>query len=208
MTSSSSANPNSRSSFSRWLSLALLTACMFSLVGCKATGSLRIQPYNRPLSASDLFADGSSARKLVPGTVPQTDQQLSDAALTGKNESGDFVTTIPVPISTELVKRGQERFEIYCLVCHGADGHGDGKAVAVYQFNKPPDLLDDAAKALADGEIFDVIANGKNTMLSYGYRVKALDRWAVVVYLRAMQLKGGHLTQDLTPTELQQLGGK
>ncbi len=208
MTSSSSSHANPRSSINRWLGIIMLIACLLLLVGCKATGILRTQPYNRPLSASDFFSDGSSARKLVAGTVPQTDPQLSDAALTGKNESGDFVTAIPMEITADLVKRGQERFEIYCVVCHGVDGHGDGKAVSAFQFPQPPDLLSDGSKGLADGEMFNVIANGKNNMLSYGYRVKELDRWAVIVYLRAMQLKGGHLTQDLTPAELQQLGGK
>lgn len=202
-------NPSSRSKIhpmvNRGSGLVLLVACLILLMGCQATGSLDTQPYNRPLSASDFFADGRSARNIVSGAIPQTDQRVDDPAVTGKSESGEPLTNIPVPVTNDLVKRGQERFNIYCVVCHGVDGHGDGKVVP-FGFPKPPDLLTDAVKGIPDGEIFDIIANGKGNMLSYGYRVKAPDRWAVIAYLRAMQLKNGHLTQDLTPEELQQLG--
>lgn len=209
MTSNSTSPIRSKSPYHRRLALILVAASLFLLTGCQATGRMRIQPYNRPLSASDFFADGSSARKLVAGTVPQTDQRADDPALTGKTDIGDYVTTIPVQVTSELVKRGQERYEIYCSVCHGVDGHGDGKLVTAFQFPAPPDLQsEDAKNELPDGEIFEVIETGKNVMLSYGYRVKAPDRWAVIAYIRALQLKGSHLTQDLTPEELQQLGTK
>ncbi len=190
--------------FNRWLGLALLAASLFLLMGCQASGDMDVQPYNRPLSQNDLFADGRSARNLVPGTVAQTDQKVDDPAVTGLDLSGQPLTTFPVPITNDLVTRGQERFNIYCVVCHGVDGHGDGKVVG-FQFPKPPDLLGDA-KTFSVGKIFDIITNGQGKMLSYGYRVKAPDRWAIIAYLRAMQLKNGHLTQDLTPEELQQLG--
>ena len=190
--------------FSRWLGLALFSATLFLLMGCQATGDLAIQPYNRPLSQSDFFADGRSARNLVAGTVPQTDQRVDDPAVTGLDQNGQPLTNFPVPVTNDLVKRGQERFNIYCIVCHGVDGHGDGKVVG-FQFPKPPDLLVDA-RTFPVGKIFGIITNGQGKMLSYGYRVKTPDRWAVIAYLRAMQLKNGHPTQDLTPEELQQLG--
>lgn len=180
-----------------------ITAALL-LAGCQYTGSMRVQPYNRPLSESNFFADGRSARTFVAGTVPQTALASDDPQVTGKDASGAFVTTLPVPVSADLVRRGQERFEIYCTVCHGLDGRGDGKAIA-FNFPKPPDLLSDTIKALPDGQIFDVISNGKGNMLSYAYRVKAADRWAVIAYLRAMQLTGSHLTGDLTTEQLQQL---
>ena len=190
--------------FKRGLGLAMLAAILFILMGCEATGDMVYQPYNRPLSQNDLFADGRSARNLVSGTVPQTDQRVDDPAATGLDQNGQQLTVIPVPVTNDLVKRGQERFNIYCVVCHGVDGHGDGKVVG-FQFPKPPDLLGDA-KGFSVGNIFDIITNGQDKMLSYGYRVKPPDRWAIVAYLRAMQLKNGHLTQDLTPEELQQIG--
>lgn len=188
-----------------WLGLVLLLACLLLLAGCQATGVMDTQPYNRPLSASDFFADGRSARNLVSGTVPQTDQRVDDPALTGLTQNGEPLKGLPVAVTNDLVKRGQERFGIFCVVCHGVDGHGDGKAVT-FGFPKPPDLLGSDSKDLTDGMIFDTITNGQGKMLSYGYRVKPPDRWAVIAYIRAMQLKNGHLTQDLTSDQLQQLG--
>jgi mono/diheme cytochrome c family protein len=187
------------------LGLVLLPACLLLLAGCQQTGAMDVQPYNRPLSSSDFFADGRSARSLVTGSVPQTDQRVDDPAATGVGADGQPLTSFPVAVTSDLVKRGQERFGIYCVVCHGPDGHGDGKAIT-FGFPKPPDLLGDEAKGLSDGKIFEIISNGQGNMLSYGYRVKAPDRWAVIAYLRAIQLKNGHLTQDLTPAELQQIG--
>jgi len=202
---SSSSRLKSWPNFGRWLGLAIFTGALFLLMGCQASGDMIYQPYNRPLSQNDLFADGRSARSLVSGTIPQTDQKVDDPAITGLDANGQPLTIFPVPVTNELVKRGQERFNIYCMVCHGVDGHGDGKVVG-FQFPKPPDLLGSDARAFSTGKIFDIIANGQGNMLPYGYRIKAPDRWAVIAYLRAMQLKNGHLTQDLTPEELQQLG--
>lgn len=189
----------------RWLKQAALVVGFVLLAGCAASGIMDKQPYNRPLSASTFFANGSSARPLVPGTVPQTDQKVNDPALTGFTVDGQPLTGFPVPVTNDLVKRGQERFGIYCVVCHGVDGHGDGKAVA-FGFPKPPDLLGSGVRSYTNGEIFGIITDGQGKMFSYGYRVKAPDRWAVIAYLRAMQLKNGHLTQDLTPSELEQIG--
>jgi mono/diheme cytochrome c family protein len=198
---------NLKSSFRYLVFLSLLPISLILLTGCSFKGSMNVQAYNRPLTASEFFADGRSARSFVEGTVPQTDQILTDLVLTGKDENGDFLTNNPVPVTADLVNRGQERYDIYCVVCHGVDGHADGKAISL-GFPAPPDLLDRNAQALEDGKIFDIITNGQVTMLSYAYRVKPLDRWAIIAYIRAMQLNGGHLTTDLTPEQLQQLGNK
>ncbi len=189
----------------RWLGGLILVSFALFIVGCAETGSMYTQPYNRPLSASNFFPDGRSARNLVPGTVPQTTQNANDPALTGLDSNGNFITTFPVPVTAALVSRGEERFGIYCKVCHGQDAHGDGTAVT-FGFPKPPDLLGSDVKAFPDGKIFNIISHGQGKMLSYGYRVKPPDRWAIISYLRAMQLTGGHLTQPLTAAQLQQLG--
>lgn len=190
---------------SHWLKRVLLAACLLLLAGCAASGIMDKQPYNRSLSASNFFPDGRSARDLVPGTVPQTDQKVDDPALTGIGQDGQPLTGFPAPVTNAQVKRGQERFGIYCVVCHGVDGHGDGKAVA-FGFPKPPDLLGSGVRSFTNGEIFGIITDGQGKMFSYGYRVKPPDRWAIIAYLRAMQLKNGHLTQDLTANELEQIG--
>jgi mono/diheme cytochrome c family protein len=205
MTSFFSSRSKFRFSGGRWLGLVVFAAGLLLLMGCQVTGDMVAQAYNRPLSASDFFADGRSARSFSPGTVPQTGQRVDDPALTGQDANGDIIANIPVPVTIDLVKRGQERFNIYCVVCHGVDGHGDGKAIP-FGMPKPPDLLGADIKSLTAGDYFDTITNGFDNMLAYGYRVKPPDRWAIIAYLRAMQMKNGHLTQDLTPAELQQLG--
>jgi mono/diheme cytochrome c family protein len=205
MTSSCAGGSKFKPFFGRWLGPVLLIACLPLLWGCGTSGSLSTQPYNRPLSGSDFFPDGRSARKIVAGTVPQTDQQVDDPAVTGLAADGSPVKGFPVPLTIDLVKRGQERFNIYCVVCHGPDGHGNGKVIP-YGFPAPPDLLSDDLKAFDNGDFFKIITEGKGNMLPYAYRVKTPDRWAIIAYLRAMQLKNGHLTQDLTPAELQQIG--
>lgn len=205
MTLFSSSHSNSRFSAGRRAGWFFFAACLFFLAGCQATGSMNEQPYNRPLSQNDFFSDGRSARMLVAGSVPQTDLKVDDPILTGKTKTGEPYVGFPMPVTPELVKRGQERYGIYCVVCHGVDGHGDGKATQ-FGYSKPPDLLGESAKEFSTGQIFDTITNGQGKMFSYAYRVKPEDRWAVIAYLRAMQLKGGHLTQDLSADELQQLG--
>lgn len=194
-------------SFQRWVAFGLLVGGLIFLTGCAASGDLIYQPYNRPLASSDFFADGRSARPWVPGTVAQIERRVDDPIMTGKDENGEILAKLPIPITNDLVKRGQERYNIYCVVCHDMDGHGKGKVVN-YKFPAPPDLLGSAAVALTDGAMFNIITNGQGNMLSYGYRVKVPDRWAIIAYLRAMQLNNGHLTQDLTPTQLQQLGNR
>ena len=195
----------SRRSLVRLVGWFILLICCMGLIGCKAIGTMVDQRYDRPLAEDPLFSDSRSARVFVPNTIPQTELSPNDPSLTGTTLEHNFVSSIPVAVTQDLVTQGKDRYEIYCMVCHGMDGHGDGKAVE-FGFPAPPDLLGDNAKSLLDGEIFTIIENGKNTMLPYGYRVKANDRWAIIAYIRAMQLKGGHLTGDLTATELQQLG--
>ncbi len=134
------------------------------------------------------------------------DLSPNDPTLTGVDESGNPVKDIPVAVDQNLVKLGQERYDIYCIPCHGASGQGDGKVVT-FGFSKPPDLLAANAKGLTAGEIFGIIENGRGKMFPYGYRVKPAERWAVISYVRAMQLKNGPVTpSDLTPAELNQLG--
>ncbi len=192
----------------RGLTVILFMAACLLLVGCDKTGQMENQPRYNPLSASDIFPNGQSARTFPEGSVPYTAQgSANDPALTGNTLKGDPLGDIPVPVTKELVAMGQDRYNTYCMPCHGATGKGDGKAVSLFGFPKPPDLLSDDAKKMPNGEIFDVITNGRDKMYSYGYRVKAPERWAVIAYIRAMQMKNGAVTvNDLTPDQLTQLG--
>jgi mono/diheme cytochrome c family protein len=187
----------------------LLVIGLLFLTGCDQIGQMRDQPRYDPLQASDFFADGRSARVPPEGTVPYSpDESPSDSKLTGLDENGNPLTSLPVAVTKELVLKGQERYNIYCIPCHGPAGEGNGKVTGL-GFPKPPSLLSDDAKALTDGAIFEVITFGKEKMFPYGYRVKPDERWAVIAYIRALQLKNGAVKPaDLTADELKQLGGQ
>lgn len=186
----------------------LLLAALFLLAGCAETGQMIDQSRYDPLEASTLFANGSSARGSIPGTVPyMAEGSPNDPALTGLGDDGAPVAASPVEITQELVAEGRERYAIFCTPCHGPSGASDGNVVKLYKFPKPPLLV--GGNELSDGQIFDVITHGKGKMFPYGYRVKAPERWAIVAYIRAMQLRGGEVDpQELTPEEINQLGGQ
>lgn len=192
----------------RGLFIAALAAALL-LAGCAETGQMRSQPRYDPYEASTLFADGRSARAPVPGSVPYGgDTSPNSPDITGLDESGNPLEGFPVDVSAELVTLGQERYDIYCTPCHGVTGEGNGKATQ-FGFPKPPSLLDTPARELTTGQVFQIITEGKGNMFPYGYRVKPNERWAVIAYMRAMQLKNGQVTpQDLTPAELDQIGGQ
>jgi len=118
----------------------------------------------------------------------------------GKDAKGQFVSRAPIAATKETLLRGQERFNIYCGVCHDRVGTGKG-TVPKHGFTPPPFLGDDRIVALSDGEIFDIISNGIRTMPSYGKQVPEEDRWAIVLYVRAIQ-EMWHSTESDVPSEL------
>jgi mono/diheme cytochrome c family protein len=134
------------------------------------------------------------------------EQSPNDPALTGLDESDQPLARIPVGVDAALVAEGQERYEIFCTPCHGATGEGNGRATT-FGFPKPPSLLDDFG--LSDGELFAIITHGQGQMFPYGYRVKPDERWAVIAYIRALQLRGGALNPaELTADELNRIGAQ
>lgn len=192
----------------RWLMVVAMTAAIFLLAACDKTGQMVDQPRYDPLAPSNFFTDGRSARSLVANTVPYAagDTSPNDPALTGLDQNGKPVVGFPQPVTKELVAKGQERYNIYCIPCHGPTGEGNGTATQ-FGMPKPPNFLGDQVKGLANGDIFNVITNGKGKMFSYGYRVKPDERWAVISYIRAMELKNGKVDPStLTADELNQLG--
>ncbi len=192
---------------SRHLLVLLAVAALLVLAGCAETGQMIDQPRLDPLEPSTLFADGRASRSFVPGTVPYSgDQSPNSPELTGLDENGQPVSGFPVSVDEKLLATGQERFGIYCTPCHGQTGEGNGK-VTTFGYPKPPSLLADNAKGLTAGQIFGIITNGQGNMYSYAYRVKPAERWAVIAYIRAMQLKNGTVNlQELTPAEIDQIG--
>lgn len=193
----------------RWLALAVISLALLLMAGCAQTGQMKSQPRYDPLEASDLFADGRSARPFQPGTVPyMAEGSPNDPALTGLTEDGDTLEGFPVTVDEELLALGQERYTIYCTPCHGPTGEGNGRVVG-FGFPKPPDLRSGNAADMTSGQMFNIITNGQGNMFPYGYRVKANERWAVIAYVRALQLKQGAVnTPDLTADEINEIGNQ
>ncbi len=178
--------------------LLSLTLLMLALAGCRGDISeqppihpirnMMDQPRFDPQETNPFFADKRSQRLPVPGTVSRSGLKLDPVFYQGKNPDGSFVHDNPLPVNLELLQRGQERFNIYCAVCHGRTGNGKGIVITNYQgFVPPPSYHDDRIRAMGDGELFNVVTNGVRTMPSYRHQVVEHDRWAIIAYLRALQ---------------------
>ena len=119
---------------------------------------------------------------------------------TGTEASGAFVEKAPIPVTAELLVRGQERFNIYCAVCHDQTGSGKGLVIS-RGFVPPPDLADARIVAMKDGELFGIISHVVRSMPAYAKQVREEDRWAIVVYVRALQ-KARNATLEDVPVDL------
>lgn len=185
---------------SQLLTCGMLFALASSL-GCHR--DMQDQPRYDVLEASDFFQDGKSARPLVAGTVPRGRLQEDSTFDTGKTD-GKLATEIPLTIDRALLERGQERFNIYCSVCHGRVGAGDGMIVQ-RGFRQPPSYHTDRLRSLPDGHYFDVITNGFGTMPSYRVQLPLRDRWAVVAYVRVLQRSQNATLNDVPADERSKL---
>jgi mono/diheme cytochrome c family protein len=153
----------------------------------------------RPQTPNDFFANGVSSQLPPAGTVAESKPvQVGDRVVypyedspvfTGRTAgTTNFVETNPFPITAPLLERGQQRFNIYCSPCHGREADGNGITKKLGVMMTVANLHDPRIVKLADGEIFYVITNGRNTMGAYGPNVPAADRWAIIAYLRSLQL--------------------
>jgi mono/diheme cytochrome c family protein len=147
------------------------------------------QPKLRPQTTAAFagFADGLSSRLPVAGTVSRESYREADEFSVGKKADGSWVDAIPATVSRELVQRGRERYDIYCAPCHGLAGDGNG-VTTKFGMAAVAKLHDERLIKMADGEIFNTISNGKNLMLPYADKLEPPDRWAVIAYVRALQL--------------------
>jgi mono/diheme cytochrome c family protein len=156
------------------------------------------QPKYRPLQASAFFADGRSARQSVRGTVARSLRGDDEAPLAFKTGS-TYANNLPYPITLELLARGQQRFNIHCAPCHSQTGDGNGMIVR-RGFSPPPSFHAAEVRDQPVGFYFDVITNGYGAMAGYTAQVTAEDRWAIIAYMRALQLSQ-HATIDNVPPE-------
>jgi mono/diheme cytochrome c family protein len=192
----------------------LIFACCllpFALSACRY--DMQDQPRYKAQKGSDFFSDGKAMRELPEGTVPRGFLREDKAFYQGKIEAGQNATTpnpaatpmtdasgntlvtdfsglvdeFPVPVTEELINRGEQRYNIFCIVCHGPVGNGDGMIVR-RGFSKPPTYNDDRLRNAPVGHFYNVITNGQGKMNSYASQIPPADRWAIVAYIRALQI--------------------
>lgn len=159
--------------------------------------------FHNPDQPSEFFADGQANRPLQPGVVARGTLQDDKPEFTGKD--GDrYLDAPPTPITIPLLERGQERFNIYCSMCHGRVGRGDGQVVA-RGYLKPPSLHDERLRTMPAGRIFEIVTQGFGAMPSYSSQIPVGDRWAIIAYVRALQLSQNVPADKLTLEERQKL---
>ena len=173
------------------------------LVACRQ--KMAVQPRYDPLEPSDFFADGMSARPRIAGTVARGEASITGFLATGKinGQDGDG---FPMPVTLDVMNRGQERFNIYCSECHGRLGDGNGM-IPSRGYRRPPSYHTDTLRAAKTGHFFDVMTNGFGAMPSYAAQVPVNDRWAIIAYIRALQLSEHGTINDLPPEMRAKLGG-
>lgn len=185
------------------------------------------QPKVKAQKPSDFFADGSATRMPIEGTVPmgyampvEAGDQAANVAAAGPYKSIRFSgapgyfdtgkfddqwgTGIPFEVTPEILARGRQRYSITCAVCHGATGQGNG-ITSKYGIVGIANLHQDRFLEMADGEIFNTITHGKNTMMGYGYNVQVQDRWAIIAYVRSLQRSWQGTLADVPEADRAQL---
>lgn len=176
---------------------AVATALLvtFALTGC---ADMKDQARHEPLEQSAFFRDGRSSRPLVEGTVARGHLREDDAFYRGIDPEGNFVARMPVEPDAAMMARGQERYEIFCAPCHAKVGNGAGMIVE-RGYKQAASYHTDRLRAIEDGYIYDVITNGFAQMQGYASQIPPADRWAIVAYVRALQLSRMGQVSDLDP---------
>ncbi len=211
----------------RWvfLGVGLLTLAVTSVLGVRGTISPRrplmlipdmdFQPRYGAQAPSPLFEDGRAMRTPPAGTVSfgggdyesdagsprQNPDFLQADSRYYRGKQGDaWVTEIPVKVDLALLRRGQERYDIYCAICHGATGSGKGR-LTEYGLVGVASIADEVHGLMPVGDFFNTITNGKGRMLPLGPQIKVSDRWAIVAYLRALMRSPNAKLDDVPPAQ-------
>ncbi|CAM3664794.1 Cytochrome c domain-containing protein [Bordetella sputigena] len=204
----SRAKPALAHAASRVIPRAGMAAALLILVlgGCeRSVQNMYDQPRGKPYRASPQFPDGASARTPFAGTEAYARGTPADA--TSGREGGQQVArdaqaraaaSLPAPVTPAMLKQGQTLYGVFCMPCHSPAGDGDGRIVE-RGFPAPPTYHSDRLRQAPDRHIYDVISNGYGVMASYGNRIRPEDRWAIVAYVRALQLSQHAAVEDLPP---------
>ena len=173
--------------------LVIAASCLVFAGACRQ--DMHDQPKYKPLRASELFPDGSSARPLIDGTVARGALQEDEAFFTGKIGLAT-VKELPFRIEEADLNRGEQRYNIYCSPCHDRTGAGKGMVVQ-RGYRQPPSFHVDRLKQADAGYMFDVMTNGFGAMPDYKAQIDARDRWRIVAYIRALQLSQSATAADI-----------
>lgn len=213
-----------------YLVLAFLVVLVLSLAGFRgrvftdapldvfpefAFPGMKYQPKYKAQSASKFFADGRTDRPLPAGVVPSAHGfagqplKADDHLYQGKTAAGAFAAGFPAALTIDaaFMKKGRERYGIYCQPCHGALGDGQGVTKA-YGMGATPSYHDDRLRKMAEGEIFNTISLGKGNMGAYADKLRAEERWAVIAYLRSLQRAQQGTLQDVPANRRSELQGR
>ncbi len=189
------------------LRAGLIVPVLLALAGCSSVQRdtpLQVwddmkhqQKFKAQAPVVGIFADGRSNRLLPDDTVAR-DGYRDDSSYNTGLENGMYVGKSPVPVTPALLEQGQTKFNIYCSPCHDQTGMGRGIIPAHVPIWQPSNLTDDRVVQFADGDIFNVITNGRRTMPPYRFQVVVADRWAIIAYVRALQ-RAAHGTPAEAP---------
>ena len=191
-----------RGESSAFLILMVLILCLVFSIAC--TQQMAQQPRYDPLEKSDFFADTMSARPLPVGVIARDYAEADELFDTGM-ENGKPAEEFPFPITREVLDRGRQRYDIYCSPCHDYVGTGDGMAARRGFRRHPASFQSDVMRASPPGHFFDVMTNGFGAMPSYAGQIVPHDRWAIVAYIRALQLSQSTTADDVPADERNKL---
>jgi len=191
-----------RSAFDVFLHLAVAILLMVAFSGCRR--DMFSQPSEKPLERSAFFRDNQMASRPLPAhTVARGQLDDDEAFYTGKIGT-NLVTQFPMPVTREMLLRGQQRFDIYCAPCHGRTGEGNGM-IPQRGYPAPPSYHTERLRTAPVGHFFDVITHGYGVMYPYASRVEPEDRWAIAAYIRALQLSRDAKISDVPSDDRAQL---
>jgi cytochrome c553 len=172
------------------------------LTGCRR--DMFLQPSEKPLERSDFFRDNDMASRPLPAHTVARGQLDEDEAFYRGMIGTNLVTQFPMPVTREVLLRGQERFNIYCAPCHGRSGEGNGM-IPQRGYPSPPSYHTERLRTVPVGHFFDVITRGYGVMYSYANRVEPAARWAIAAYIRALQLSHDAKISDVPNEDRAQL---
>jgi len=183
--------------FTRKNTIWLLLGLVVLLSACD---NMRDGNRYKPYETTPFFEDGSTARTPVEGTVPRGFLRADKLLYEGTDTAGGFSAEYPFPVTQQVLERGRDRFNIYCMVCHGATGAGDGMVVR-RGYKVPPAYQDERLKKMPAGYFFHVMTEGFGVMANFKAELTPEDRWAVAAYVQTLQKleTKSHLTETQTP---------